>query len=320
MPGKTSKLTLWIIVVAVVAIGISFREELANVPRIRVGQLYALAPGGDRVRFFVLGDTGTGEDAQRQVAAAMEARCQADAVDGILLLGDNFYQSGVTSTDDPQWEQKILAPYGSGCLSQVPIYPVLGNHDYRSNPAAQIEYTLMNPRWHMPNRFYSVRFGRLVRLVAFDSQTAEFCFNPLFCALDFLLEATGRQDTTWTFVIAHHPLASASAKGFGHRGGLRPWLLKPIMCDRADLWLSGHAHHLEHRVDLDCRLEMFTSGGGGGDLSGVLTDDSGALFARSTHGFLELDVTETSWIGRFIDVGGNVLYETSRERVGTSGH
>jgi hypothetical protein len=32
---------------------------------------------------------------------------------------------------------------------------VLGNHDYRSNPQAQVEYTKVSNRWKIPERYYS---------------------------------------------------------------------------------------------------------------------------------------------------------------------
>ena len=48
------------------------------------------------------------------------------------LLGDNIYDSGVTSVTDPQWQTKFEIPYMG---VNLPFYVVLGNHDYGGNGA-----------------------------------------------------------------------------------------------------------------------------------------------------------------------------------------
>ena len=44
------------------------------------------------IRFVALGDTGTGDENQKKVAASAKRTCQKDGCDFVLLLGDNFYQ------------------------------------------------------------------------------------------------------------------------------------------------------------------------------------------------------------------------------------
>lgn len=322
MRHKVPTVVLAALAVALAALAANFREELANVPRVRVGPLVTEEPGKPALRFFAVGDTGTGGDEQLAVAAAMEARCQAaGGIDGLLLLGDNAYQNGFTSVDDPQWQTKIFGPYGGDCLAAAPIYPVLGNHDYKGNPAAQIEYSLINKRWRMPNRFYAVRFGQLLELVAFDSQMSEICFKPAFCSVDFLLDqikTEGKPPFVWTIVIAHHPIASSSTHGHGHVGGLREIFMKPVLCDRIDAWIAGHAHHLEHR-EPDCRMQLFVSGGGGAELypvkpyeqaNGVGTGE--VRYAESRNGFLELELDGTRLKTQFIGTEGQVLHVSER--------
>jgi tartrate-resistant acid phosphatase type 5 len=285
---------------------------IMNVPRKRSGPLHRLIPTADKLRIFALGDTGTGKQDQKDVAAAMEARCLEKGVDGLLFLGDNIYQTGVSDIEDKDWEKKLWGIYSSPCLSKVPIYPVLGNHDYRDSPAAQIEYSLVNPRWRMPNRFYSVDFGSLLKVVAFDSQISEFCFNAKFCAVDFLLEELEKETTTWKIVTAHHPLTSASVKGYSHTGGFRGIFLKPLLCDDTDLYIAGHSHHMEYRALEDCRMDLVVSGGGGAKLYEVQTN-SGATFAKSAHGFFEIEASRKTLEMKFIGKNGEVLFSQSKE-------
>jgi len=312
-----SRFALLLLVLAFGGLAYGYRQELVKAPRVRVGPLVSAAPAGARLTFFALGDTGTGGEAQLKVAAAMEARCKARReadpsaapLDGILLLGDNAYQAGVESVDDPQWQTKVLGPYGGECLDDVRIYAVLGNHDYKGNPAAQVEYTLLNKRWFMPNRFYAVTFGSLVKLVAYDSQISEFCFRPQYCSVDFLLEQVAKREATWTLAMGHHPLQSSSDHGHGHVGGLRGILLKPRLCGRADVYIAGHAHHMEHLSDPECGLEMMVSGGGGADLYGIDEPHEHTTFAKSVHGFAELEITESALVGRYFGDDGALLHE-----------
>lgn len=304
-----SRFALLLLVLAFGGLAYGYRQELVKAPRVRVGPLVSAAPAGARLTFFVLGNTGTGGEAQLKVAAAMEARCRArreadpsaGPLDGILLLGDNAYQAGVESVDDPQWQTKVLGPYGGECLDDVRVYAILGSHDYKGNPAAQVEYSLINKRWFMPNRFYAVTFGSLVKLVAYDSQISELCFRPQYCSVDFLLDQVSKRDTTWTLAMGHHPLE-----------GLRGLLLKPQLCGKADVYIAGHARHVEHLSDPSCGLEMLVSGGGGADVDGIEGPHEHATFAKSVHGFAELAITESALVGRYYGDDGAVLHEFTK--------
>src|SRR5688572_3744110 len=84
---------------------------------------------GERLRFVVLGDGGEGNDAQYLVGQAMAGVCAELGCDFALYLGDNFYDTGVESVDDEQFQTKFEMPYAD---CDFPCYVVLGNHDYGS--------------------------------------------------------------------------------------------------------------------------------------------------------------------------------------------
>jgi len=197
------------------------------------------------MRFFVLGDSGVGNEQQMAVAEAMERRCRQQEVDGVIHVGDVFYETGVQSIDDPKWQSRVLKPYGGPCLGDKPIYSVFGNHDYSGNTDAEIEFSQKTPRWVKPYRFYERTFGDLVQLIAFDAWLPDICFDSQRCAIDFLRDALRTSDTRWRIVFGHYPMASASAQ---RSAGIRGWLLRRLMCtENVDLYLAGHMHHLEYR-------------------------------------------------------------------------
>src|SRR5437764_9619295 len=74
------------------------------------------------VRLIVTGDAGS---THSQLRAGILAVQKKQRIDGIVLVGDNFYPCGVTSLADPQWS-KITQHFGP---ANVPIFAVLGNHD-----------------------------------------------------------------------------------------------------------------------------------------------------------------------------------------------
>ena len=280
-------------------------------PRQVVGNQVIQRQATDEVRFFVLGDTGSGNDNQLAVAAAMEAACKAGSAPvGILLLGDNFYMDGVESTSDSQWQSKMWAPYGGPCLGNIPIFAVLGNHDYKGKPEVQIAMSGQNPRWVMPARNYAVRFGNLLELDVLDSNFVDYCFSALLCAKDFLQARLSQPGVTWRFGLAHHPLVSSSTKYPDTTFAAYRKSVQPILCGNADLFLSGHAHHMEHARLEKCSTHFFIFGGGGADLVPVLEGKAGSQFARAMHGFGDMIVTSNSIDVKFVGKDGATVYRS----------
>jgi allantoate deiminase len=167
------------------------------------------------VRFVAIGDQGKGNDNQRRVGAAIGKHCAAKGCDFVVLLGDNFYPSGVASTSDPQWQSAFVTPYES---VNVPFYAVLGNHDYGADGMgtdlpradAELAYGSVNPKWRMPAAHYRFRRGDVEFFVA-DTNRSMFALYQ-DARRDFetwLTESTA----PWKIVFAHHPYKSNGRHG-----------------------------------------------------------------------------------------------------------
>ena len=77
------------------------------------------------VRFAVLGDTGTGDSGQNQVADQLLRFRQRFAFNFALMLGDNLYGS-----ERPQdYARKFEQPYKTLIDAKVEFHATLGNHD-----------------------------------------------------------------------------------------------------------------------------------------------------------------------------------------------
>ena len=103
---------------------------------------------------IALGDTGTGNNDQLEVSKGMAKVCEESGCDLVLLLGDNFYPSGVVSVDDLQFKTKFEEVYGN---IKIPFFVVLGNHDVKQDALSQVIYSLMSSTWRMPNYEYSFK-------------------------------------------------------------------------------------------------------------------------------------------------------------------
>ncbi|KAF4756627.1 hypothetical protein FOZ63_015276, partial [Perkinsus olseni] len=109
--------------------------------------------------FVSLGDwgdaTGGLSATAKTLKSTLAARPWSAATQFIALIGDNFYENGVSNWDDPQFEDTFESHMDFGY--DLPWYAVLGNHDYRQDALAQVIRTRINPsgRWQMPGRYFS---------------------------------------------------------------------------------------------------------------------------------------------------------------------
>ncbi|MBF0296512.1 MAG: metallophosphoesterase [Magnetococcales bacterium] len=262
--------------------------------------------------FFALGDHGSGSDNQRRVAAAMErVAAQQGGVGFVLLLGDNFYPDGVASVQDPQWQTKFERIYDGPLLKRVPFYAILGNHDIRSNPEAQVTYgrqRLGSGRWRMAGRHYWLDQGQtarntpLVRLIFLDATL------PLDEQNRFLLEAAARPpEPVWRVVASHYPLRSSGPHG--DSGELLQHFLPALRTARTHLHLSGHDHILQLQRPPDEPVQV-VSGAGGHTLYPLQSQSPWSVFAAERFGFLRVMVSETAMELTFHDDAGGLLHRS----------
>src|ERR1700733_3511395 len=91
------------------------------------------------INFIAMGDFGrNGEYMQKEVATQMGITAKDFGADFFVITGDNFYPSGVASTQDYSWTASFETIYTAHSL-QNPWYVVLGNHDYKGNVQAEID-------------------------------------------------------------------------------------------------------------------------------------------------------------------------------------
>ncbi len=195
------------------------------------------------VRFAVIGDMGTGEKPQYDVAAQMERYREKTGFDFVLMLGDNIY-GGKSPADI---KKKFEDPYKSLLDAGVKFYASLGNHD---DP---------NERFYKPfnmdeKRYYRFRKGN-AEFFALDSNY----MDPQ--QIEWLKNGLSDSTAAWKICYFHHPLYS-DGKFHGPDTDLRA-RIEPVFPNYGvEVVLSGH-EHLYERVKPHEGIYYFVLGNSG---------------------------------------------------------
>ena len=287
--------------------------------------------GGQVVRFVALGDTGHGNADQTRVGDAVGALCAEKGCDFVVLLGDNFYPTGVTSTNDPQWLSSFVKPYAK---VDAPFYAVLGNHDYGGNGSGneidkaqpQIDYSKLNPKWRMPAAHYRFTVRDVDFFVA-DTNRSMYSLDDQARA-DFE-RWLPESKATWKIVFGHHTYKSNGRHGnAGNYEGLPSLVpvasgrgvksfLEEEVCGRADAYLCGHEHVLEWlkstcaRPDSTLRTELLISGGGSSFTGFAKEARDPYYWHAAAVGFTYVVIDGKTFTGTYFDRDGTVLFSRS---------
>ncbi len=305
------------------------------------GSADAGRPPGD-VRFVVMGDTGEGNTAQREVAVAIRDLCAAEGCDFALLLGDNFYDSGVDSVDDPQWRTKFEEPY-----RDVPLvfYAVLGNHDYGGSlfgleqgglgneferGAVEVAYSSRSERWEMPATHYTLRFGD-VGIIALDTNSILWNDTTYGDQRAWYAEALrDMEGARWVLLAGHHPYRSNGRHGNAGsyesievggvevpnplpilNGGNVRRFFEEVVCGTVDAYFAGHDHNRQ-MIDEPgalCGAHLFVSGAGA-KTTGFESTLNRTIFADdTTEGFIYVVIEGDVMRVRFVDRMGRAELE-----------
>ncbi len=279
------------------------------------------------VRFVAFGDTGEGNEAQYAIGQAMAALCAEKGCDFGLLLGDNFYDSGVDGVDDPQWQEKFELPYED---IDFPIYATLGNHDYGGNGIGvdfdtkksqyQVDYTKKSQIWKLPAKYHSFKQDHAE---FWDLDTNQIMTNPINGNADtqqaWLDSTVAASQATWKIAFGHHPYISngdhGNAGSYENLEGIPlPFVtgdsvqdfMEESVCGKIDVYICGHDHNIQW-LEPKCGTQFIVSGAG--SKSEGLPGDNPSFFGMpETEGFIWIEIKDDTFTGIFHDAAGKELF------------
>jgi 3',5'-cyclic AMP phosphodiesterase CpdA len=197
----------------------------------------------DSLKFAAIGDNGTGDKPQYELAAVMSAWQRQFPFDTVIMLGDNIYGS-----QGPRaFLDKFENPYKPLLDAGVKFYAALGNHDSQSS-------RFYKP-WNMNGERYYTFSKKNVKFFVLDSdymdpKQLQWIDNELKSARD-----------DWKIAYFHHPLYSSGGR-HGSEVDMRVTLEPLFVKYGVNVVYSGHDHIYE-RIKPQKGIYYFVSGSGG---------------------------------------------------------
>lgn len=281
------------------------------------------------VNFFVANDLGrNGYYDQKPIADLMGRMAETVDIECVAAPGDVHHFEGVRSTQDPLWMTNYELIYSHPEL-MLDWYPTFGNHEYRGNTQAVLDYAKVSARWAMPARYYTKVIednGTSVRLVFLDTapmidkyrndtekypDAGKQDYKKQLEWLDSMLTSAKEN---WVIVMGHHPIYADTGKDTSERGDMQA-RLNPILTKHKNvsMYICGHIHNFQHIRKPGCNIDYVVNTSGSLSRAKVNAVD-GTQFCSGLSGFSVVAADKNTLSLSMIDKDGNVVYTINHKK------
>ncbi|KAI3975949.1 hypothetical protein MKX01_016632 [Papaver californicum] len=224
-------------------------------------------------------------------------------IEFVISTGDNLYDNGLKSVNDPLFEESFISIYTAPSL-QNKWFNVLGNHDYRGNVEAQLSPILqqIDSRWVCLRSY--ILDAEIVDLFFVDTtpfvdkyftELGEYTYDwsgisPRKSYIAKHLEevqiALKESNAKWKIIVGHHPMTTA-----GHHRDTKEIVeqLLPILEDINEEWISDKTRFCYDGLKRQ-RLNDPMIRGPDGCFKSVSWHDALAVVAEAAHQVLPEDI------------------------------
>lgn len=278
------------------------------------------------VNLYIANDLGrNGYYDQKTIADLMGEMAEDVGPEAILAIGDVHHFNGVASVNDPLWRTNFEDIYSHPEL-MIDWFPVLGNHEYRGNTQAVMDYGKVSRRWMSGERYYTrtfVKKGVSVRVVFLDTtpligryqkETEKYpdaCKQDAEGQLKWLEKTLSEATEDWVIVVGHHPIYAETSKNQEERDDMQARLL-PILKSHKNvaLYVCGHIHNFQHIKIQGDDIDYVVNSAG--SLARKVKQTEGTVFCSPEPGFSVLSATKAALSLFMIDKKGKVLHEVRK--------
>ena len=280
------------------------------------------------LNFYLANDLGrNGYYDQKPIAELMGRMAEAIDIEFVVAAGDVHHFEGVRSVDDPLWMTNYELIYSHPDL-MLPWYPILGNHEYRGNTQAVIDYSNVSARWQMPARYYTKVMeedGITVRLVMTDTSPMIDKYRKdtdkypdagkqdLNAQLEWVDSVLTVAKEDWVIVVGHHPIYADTDKNDTERTDMQRRLDTILRKHgNVDFYICGHIHNFQHIRLPESDIDYVVNSSG--SLSREVKPVDGTVFCSDATGYSLITVDKDEIDLHMIDRDGKVIHTVKRTK------
>lgn len=280
------------------------------------------------INLYLANDLGrNGYYDQKPIAELMGRMGETIGPKCVIAAGDIHHFNGVASVNDPLWTTNYEQIYSHPEL-MIDWFPILGNHEYRGNTQAVLDYGLISRRWMMPSRYYTKVFnkkGLSLRVVFIDTTPLinryrkEYTTYPDarkqndVAQLQWLDETLRNAHEDWVIVVGHHPIYAETSKPQEERDDMQKKVL-PLLhkYNNVALYACGHIHNFQHIRKSNDKIDYVVNSSA--SLARKVNPIDGTQFCSSEPGFSVISATSSQLNLYMIDKEGKVLYTVTHRK------
>lgn len=280
------------------------------------------------VNVYLCNDMGrNGYYDQKTIAEKMGEMAETIEPECVIAAGDVHHFNGVQSVNDPLWTTNYERIYSHPEL-MLDWFPVCGNHEYRGNTQAVVDYSQMSRRWMMPSKYYTKVIsdkGTTVRFVMIDTTPLIDKYRndgdtypdaqreDMQKQQDWLDNTLRNAKEDWVIVVGHHPVYAETGKSESERISMQQRVL-PILkrYHNVAIYACGHIHNFQHIKmkgdDIDYVVNSAAA------LSRKVKPVEGTVFCSPLTGFSVIAASKRSLSLYMVDRDGNLLHTVSKTK------
>lgn len=280
------------------------------------------------INLYLANDLGrNGYYDQKPIAELMGRMGETIGPKCVIAAGDIHHFNGVASVNDPLWTTNYEQIYSHPEL-MIDWFPVLGNHEYRGNTQAVLDYGQISRRWMMLSRYYTKVFnkkGLSLRVVFIDTTPLinryrkEYTTYPDarkqndVAQLQWLDETLRNAHEDWVIVVGHHPIYAETSKPQEERDDMQKKVL-PLLhkYNNVALYACGHIHNFQHIRKSNDKIDYVVNSSA--SLARKVNPIDGTQFCSSEPGFSVISATSSQLNLYMIDKEGKVLYTVTHRK------
>lgn len=281
------------------------------------------------VNFYVANDLGrNGYYDQKPIAELMGRMAETVGIECVAAPGDVHHFEGVRSTQDPLWMTNYELIYSHPEL-MLDWFPTCGNHEYRGNTQAVLDYSGVSARWNMPAKYYTKVLeddGVTVRLVFIDTtplidkyrkdteKYPDAGKEDMDKQLAWLDQTLAQANEDWVIVLGHHPVYAYTDKSDKERADMQK-RLNPILLKHKNvaMYICGHIHNFQHIRKPGTDIDYVVNTSGSLSRENVQPVD-GTLFCSGVSGFSLVCADKQTLSLHLIDKDGKVVYTVNHTK------